>query len=157
MTCDDYDRLCRRANGRCELCQTPEAKTVRGALVIDHFQARNLFFVRGLLCDRCNSVMSRHDRTATWGPSSLPFKEKARAYHLAAFGEPTPEEFAQAEQAIQSRKPYAVKDRILPHVVRPKVAYVRMDRPLPEIAKKLRRHLNDAQVAQLVELLSDPK
>lgn len=154
MTCDDYDRLRRRAAGRCELCETPEAQTVRGTLIIDHFQDRDLFFVRGLLCDRCNAVMSRHDRTTTWGPSSLPFKEKARAYHLAAFAQPTPEEFAQAEQAIQARKPYAVKDRILPPAKGPKVSYVRLDRPLAEIASKLRRNLNAAEVAQLIELLS---
>lgn len=157
MTCNDYDRLRSRANGRCELCETPEAQTVRGALIIDHFQDRDLFFVRGLLCDRCNSVMSRHDRTTTWGPSSLPFKEKARAYHLAAFEQPTPEEFAQAERAIQARRPYAVKDRILPPVKRPKTSYVRLDRPLPQIALKLRRHLKAEQIAQLIELLSKPK
>jgi hypothetical protein len=157
MTCNSYDRLRRRANGRCELCKTPETRTPRGALVIDHFQAGDLFFVRGLLCDKCNSVMSRHDRKTAWGPSSLPFKEKARAYHLAAFEQPSPEEFAQADQAIHARKPYAVKDRILPHIVRPKVAYIRMDRPLPEIASKLRRNLDAREVTHLIALLAEDR
>lgn len=157
MTCDDFDRLRTRADGRCELCETPEEKTRRGILVIDHFQGAGLFFVRGLICDRCNSVMSRHDRKAAWGPSSLPWAEKARAYHLASFERPTPEEFEQAEQYIASRRPYAVKDRILPKVKRPKVPHIRMDRPLKEIATKLRRNLGADEMAQLIELLTKPK
>ncbi|GAA2929476.1 endonuclease domain-containing protein [Streptomyces enissocaesilis] len=157
MTCDDFDRLRARAGGQCELCKTPEQETPRGALIIDHFQGAGLFFVRGLICDRCNSVMSRHDRTAAWGPSSLPWANKARAYHLAAFERPSPEEFERAEQYIASRKPYVVKDRILPPVKRPKVPHIRLDRPLSQIATKLRRHLNAAQVARLIELLSKPK
>lgn len=157
MTCDDFDRLRARADGRCELCQTPESETARGGLVIDHFQGAGLFFVRGLICDRCNSVMSRHDRTAAWGPSSLPWADKARVYHLAAFERPTPEEFERAEQYIASRRPYAVKGRVLPKVKRPKVAHIRMDRPLAQIASKLRRHLDAAELARLIELLSKPK
>jgi hypothetical protein len=157
MTCDDFDRLRARADGRCELCETPEEKTRRGALVIDHFEGDGLFFVRGLVCDRCNSVMSRHDRNAAWGPSSLPWAARARAYHLAAFERPTPEEFEQAERYIASRRPYAVKDRILPKVVQPKTYYVRLDRPLAEIASKLRRRLSVEQRAQLIELLSKSK
>jgi hypothetical protein len=157
MTCADFDRLRARADGRCELCDTPEEKTRRGALVIDHFQGAGLFFVRGLVCDRCNSVMSRHDRTAAWGPSSLPWADKAQAYHLSAFERPTPEEFEQAQQYIDSRRPYVVKDRVLPKVKRPKVPYIRMDRPVKEIATKLRRHLDAEEMAQLIDLLAKPK
>lgn len=157
MTCDSFDLLRARAGGRCEICQTPEGQTTRGALVIDHFEGGGLYFVRGLLCDRCNSVMSRHDRHAEWGPSSLPWAERARAYHLAAFEQPSAEEFAQAEEHIASRKPYSVKDRVLPKVKRPKAYYVRLDRPLPEIANKLRHRLSAEQRAQLIELLSKPR
>jgi recombination endonuclease VII len=156
MSCDDFDRLRARANGHCELCEAPESDTPRGALVIDHFQGDGLFFVRGLICDRCNSVMSRHDRTAAWGPASLPWREKARAYHLAAFARPTAEEFSRADQYIASRRPYKVKDRDLV-VARPQTLQVRLDRSVTEIAKKLRRHLSDKQRARLVELLSKPK
>ncbi|MFJ9037919.1 endonuclease domain-containing protein [Streptomyces sp. NPDC102406] len=154
LTCDNYDLLVARANGHCELCQTAESRTTRGALVIDHFAGGDLFFVRGLICDRCNSVMSRHDRRATWGPSSLPWADKARRYHLAAFEQPTPEEFKQAEQIIASRKPYAVKDRILTPVKGPKTYYVRLDRSLEEIASKLRHHLTAGERTELAELLA---
>lgn len=157
MTCDDYDRLRTRANGHCELCQTPERETPRKALIIDHFQGAGLFFVRGLICDRCNSVMSRHDRAAAWGPSSLPWAEQARAYHLAAFERPTADEFERVEQYIASRRPYEVKSRILPPVKRPKTYYVRLDQPLAEIAAKLRRHLSVEQRSRLIELLSKPE
>jgi hypothetical protein len=154
LTCDEYDQLRARSEGRCELCRTPEVKTVRGALVIDHFEGGGVFFVRGLLCDRCNSVMSRHDRTAEWGPSSLPWESKAREYHLRAFGCPNPEEFALAEAYIAARKPYAVKDRVLPKPTRrTKVPYIRLDRSVPQIASKLRRHLDGEQLTKLIELL----
>lgn len=155
MTCDNFDRLLARAAGRCELCETPEAETRRGALVIDHFEGGGLFFVRGLICDRCNSVMSRHDRSAAWGPSSLPWADKARSYHLAAFEQPTPEEFARADEYIASRRAYQVKDRPpLPTATR-KTVVIRLDRSMTDAAAKLQRHLTGRQRARLVELLSD--
>jgi hypothetical protein len=157
MSCDDFDRLQARAAGRCELCETPEVETVRGALVIDHFQGDGLFFVRGLICDRCNSVMSRHDRNVEWGPSSLPWAERARAYHLAAFERPTQQEFEQADRYIASRRPYKVKDRPSVPVARPEALLVRLDRSMTDAARKLRLHLTDKQRARLAELLSRPE
>jgi hypothetical protein len=154
LTCDDFDRLKARADGRCELCRTPESETVRGGLVIDHFEGRGLFFVRGLLCDPCNSVMPRHDRKVAWGPASLPWKDKARAYHLAAFGRPTPEQLALADEVIASRRPYVVKDRHPIPMARPGALVIRLDRSMTDVAKKLRRHLTDRQRTRLIELLS---
>lgn len=154
MTCDDFDRLLARAAGRCELCKTLEEETQRGALVIDHFEGDGLFFVRGLLCDRCNSVMSRHDRAVAWGPSSLPWKDKARAYHLAAFGQPSLDEFEQADRHIASRRTYHVKDRAYLPVAPRKALVVRLDRSMTETAAKLRRHLTERQRERLIELLS---
>ncbi|MFD8088708.1 endonuclease domain-containing protein [Streptomyces malaysiensis] len=157
MTCDDFDRLLSRAAGRCELCETPEGETPRGALVIDHFQGAGLFFVRGLICDRCNSVMSRHDRSAEWGPSSLPWADRARSYHLAAFERPTAEEFERADRYIASRRAYKVKDRPAVPIARPETVVVRLDRSMTVAADKLRRHLTDRQRARLVALLSNPE
>lgn len=157
MTCDEYDQLKARAASRCELCQTPEEKTTRGSLVIDHFEGGGIWFVRGLLCDRCNAVMSRHDRTATWGPSSLPWAEKAREYHLNAFGEPSPEDFERAEDCIQARTPYAVRDRILPKPIsrarRARVPRVRLDHGPKHIAREIRSHLTAEQIGRLIDLL----
>ncbi|MGW5636668.1 endonuclease domain-containing protein [Streptomyces sp. NPDC003832] len=157
VTCDNFDLLQARAKKCCEICRTPEADTTRGALVIDHFEGGGLFFVRGLLCDRCNSVMSRHDRKTDWGPASLPWKEQARAYHLAAFERPTEEQFEQADRLIASRRPYKVKDRPYVPVMSPKALTVRLDRSMVEAAKKLRRHLTGRQRARLAELLSEPE
>lgn len=156
MTCADFDRLLARAAGRCELCGTPEKETPRGSLVIDHFEGAGLFFVRGLICDRCNSVMSRHDRSAAWGPSSLPWADKARAYHLAAFQQPTSEEFERADQYIASRRTYHVKDRAYIPVAPRKAIVIRTDRSMTDAANKLRRHLTDRQRARLIELLLKP-
>lgn len=156
MTCDDIDMLLARAAGRCELCQTPQEETQRGALVIDHFEGDGLFFVRGLICDRCNSVMARHDRSAAWGPASLPWADKARTYHLAAFEQPTPEQFEQADRYIASRRTYQVRDRAYIPVAPRRTVVVRLDRSMTEAADKLRRHLTDRQRTRLIELLAKP-
>lgn len=105
LLCDEYDQLKERAAGACEICDTPEAETTRGALVIDHFESRDLFFVRGLVCDRCNGVMARHDRKLTWGPATRPFAERARAYHLRSWGA-TEAEVAAADAVIATWKPW---------------------------------------------------
>ncbi|WP_434593441.1 endonuclease domain-containing protein [Streptomyces sp. A5-4] len=103
LTCDEYEAMRDRAQERCEICNRPDRETPRGELVIDHFQGGGAWFVRGLLCDRCNSVMQRHDGTAPWGPASRPFAAKARAYHLNAFGAPSKETLQLADAAIHSR------------------------------------------------------
>ncbi|MFD4315057.1 endonuclease domain-containing protein [Streptomyces sp. NPDC058548] len=104
LTCDEYDAMRDRAQGECELCDTPDHETPRGQLVIDHFRGRRFRIIRGLICDRCNSVMSRHDATAPWGPASLPFAERARAYHLNAFSRPTVELLQRADAEIELRR-----------------------------------------------------
>lgn len=61
LSCDDLDALWEYAEGACQICRTPEADTKRGRLVIDHLSDYGAHMVRGLLCDRCNSLMSRID------------------------------------------------------------------------------------------------
>ncbi|MDX3328826.1 endonuclease domain-containing protein [Streptomyces sp. ME02-6979-3A] len=158
LTCDQYDDMRRRAGERCEICQTPEAETTRGMLVVDHFQGGGAWFVRGMLCDRCNSVMSRHDRAAVWGPASLPFQERAAEYHRNAYGKPTPEEFQKAADYIAARKPFNVAD--VPRPVTPKrttaprkAQRIRLDRGVRHLAHRLLQHLSPAQLNHLIELL----
>ncbi|KPI33359.1 Recombination endonuclease VII [Actinobacteria bacterium OV450] len=101
LTCDEYEAMRDRSADRCELCGRLDRDTPRGELVIDHFEGgRRVRFVRGLLCDRCNSVMQRHDGRSPWGPASLPYAHQARAYHLAAFGQPGVEAFKRADEVI---------------------------------------------------------
>lgn len=107
LLCDEYDLLKARAAGRCEICELPEEETPRGHLVIDHFQGGGAWFVRGLLCDRCNGVMARHDRALFWGPATAPFAKKAAEYHRSAWGRPSAEEFEIAAQWIAERKPWS--------------------------------------------------
>jgi hypothetical protein len=59
LSCEDYDRLVERAQGRCELCGVPGAETPHGMLHIDHDPARGNGAVRGLLCSRCNTRLGR--------------------------------------------------------------------------------------------------
>lgn len=162
LTCEDYEAMRDRAQDKCEICNTPDHQTTRGRLIIDHFQSKDLFFVRGLLCDRCNSVMSRHDRTRPWGPASLPFADKARTYHLNAFGRPTPEELQRADEAIQQRRGYARREDKISNPPRahrkPRGAnFLRLDHGPKAIARGLRSYLTPAQIARLVELLTNEK
>lgn len=105
LSCAQYDAMRDRAQDACEICRTPDADTVRGELIIDHYQWMDLFFVRGLLCDRCNQVMARHDRKVTWGPKTQPWREKAAAYHRSAWGA-TPDQLALADRQIAARTPW---------------------------------------------------
>lgn len=110
LTCAEYDAMRDRAGGRCEICRRRDRDTPRGELVIDHFTGRGTWFVRGLLCDRCNALMQRHDGTAPWGPATSPYAAKARAYHLVAFAEPSYEDLEHADEVIQQRR-VALEDR----------------------------------------------
>lgn len=158
LTCEAYDALRDRAKDACEICKRPDHQTARGKLIIDHFQGGDIFFVRGLLCDRCNSVMSRHDRTAPWGPASLPFKERARTYHLNAWDKPTAEVFQRADEYIANHGTYsprrspALKPKA--HVPRGK-PMVRLDHGPKHIARKLRSYLTEEQLAHLIALLTE--
>lgn len=80
LTCDEYDDMRRRSDDRCDICRTPEAETGGKRLVVDHFQARRMWIVRGLLCDGCNSLMSKFDGTKNWGPHRTEREPLARAY-----------------------------------------------------------------------------
>lgn len=61
LTCDDYDFLLKRAQGKCEICRIPAVETPRGSLGIDHDHRYGFLAVRGLLCDKCNAYMRRVD------------------------------------------------------------------------------------------------
>lgn len=158
LTCDDYDSLRERAKDRCEICRRSGPETPRGELVIDHFhsEGQGLFFVRGLLCDRCNSVMQRHDGVSPWGPKSRPFAERARKYHLNAFGRPSAEVLARADVAIQRRAEHR-RSRLsaCPSAVRPDALAAPAASGLEVIARKLREELSPAQLSQLAVLLTN--
>jgi hypothetical protein len=108
LTCDEYDDMRKRADDRCEICRTPEAETGGKRLVIGHFQARRMWIVRGLLCDGCNSLMSKFDGTKNWGPRRAEREPLARAYQKRCWqqisdGERTRMERIQEE--LRSRRP----------------------------------------------------
>ncbi|MET7795714.1 endonuclease domain-containing protein [Streptomyces decoyicus] len=90
MTCDEYDALRARARGCCEICGTPEGRTGGKRLVVDHFEGRGIRFVRGLLCDSCNAVMSCVDGRKRWGANRR-WEEKALEYQAASWQQPAPE------------------------------------------------------------------
>lgn len=138
LTCDDYDRLRARSAGCCELCGTPEVETPRGALIIDHFQNRDDFYVRGLICDKCNAVMSCHDGNKVWGANRR-WADKAASYAANSFQPPS-------RPVLPQAKPVA-----------PRTRSRRMLRlPLGDveaIADALRRNLDRDQLAALSTLL----
>lgn len=105
LDCDEFDRLYARALGCCEICKTPEADTPRRKLVIEHYHWRDVWFVRGLVCDKCNRVMACHDRSIAWGPTTRPRAQQAAAFHHNAWGA-TPEQIEQANRDIAERRPW---------------------------------------------------
>jgi hypothetical protein len=90
LTCDEYDALRARAAGHCEICGIAEEDTPRGFLVVDHFQQDRISFIRGLLCDRCNSgVMVCLDGRKVWGTNRR-WEARARAYEQNSWQRPSP-------------------------------------------------------------------
>lgn len=101
LTCDEYDKLHARAGGQCELCGTAQKETGGKRLVVDHFELDGARFVRGLLCDKCNAVMSCLDGTKTWGQNRS-WETLALAYEAKAWQQPTAEQWVRI-QAIRER------------------------------------------------------
>ncbi|WP_432053716.1 endonuclease domain-containing protein [Streptomyces sp. bgisy022] len=105
LTCDDYDRLHARAEGRCELCRTPAHATGGRRLVVDHFESARPYVrvIRGMLCDACNSVMSCLDGTKKWGPRRNELEPKAREYQARVLRDlPAPQ--TELIERIQQRR-----------------------------------------------------
>lgn len=104
LTCDEYDELRARSAGACEICGTPEADTGGKRLVVDHFedQQARLWFIRGLLCDRCNSVMTCVDGRKKWGANRR-WEPDAKAYEERSWDRPTSEQWVSL-RAIQERR-----------------------------------------------------
>lgn len=55
MTMDEYRAMSARQNGRCAICQLPEAETRQRKFHIDHCHATGA--IRGLLCEHCNRML----------------------------------------------------------------------------------------------------
>jgi hypothetical protein len=104
LTCDEYDAMRARAGGSCEICGTAEMETRGRRLVVDHFSGRPASYVRGLVCDRCNSVMSCHDGHKNWGPLTTPWREKAAEYAANSWHSP--------EQGLRLQEHFGPLDRL---------------------------------------------
>ena len=87
LSCDEYDALRERAAGRCEICGITEAETPRGSLVIDHYTQGDNWYVRGLLCDKCNAVMACYDGKKPWGENRK-WEAKAAEYVAKSWHRP---------------------------------------------------------------------
>jgi hypothetical protein len=58
LTCEQFETMWADASGRCQICGRSPEETPRGQLGIDHDNRRtDLMFIRGLLCNKCNSGM----------------------------------------------------------------------------------------------------
>ncbi|WP_432051232.1 endonuclease domain-containing protein [Streptomyces xiamenensis] len=93
LSCDEYDDMLRRANRMCELCGTPEEETGGQRLVVDHFEGNDppVRFIRGLVCDRCNAVMSCLDETKVWG-KNVAWRARAIEYEANSWEPVTSEQ-----------------------------------------------------------------
>lgn len=59
LTCDELTELRDRCANRCEICGLPGERNDRGSLFIDHDGSRGYWAVRGLLCNRCNTLLGK--------------------------------------------------------------------------------------------------
>lgn len=103
LTCDEFEALRERAGGRCEICGTPEDQTGGKRLVVDHFEGRGVSFVRGLICDKCNSVMACLDGNKAWGANRR-WEPQAREYEANSWHLPTPEQVDLAQRERERRR-----------------------------------------------------
>ena len=80
LSCADYDAMLERAQGRCEICKIPAEQTPRGSLCIDHDPryGGRVWAVRGLVCDKCNSLLRFTDRYQK-------FDRRVYAYYRSAW------------------------------------------------------------------------
>lgn len=103
LTCDEFDALKARAGGQCELCKEPEDQTCRKRLVIDHFEGEGVFYVRGLLCDYCNGIMTTFDGTTTRQFRAQGWEERAKEYEASSWQQPNAEQRRLADAERQRR------------------------------------------------------
>ena len=155
MPCDEYEALRARAGGHCEICGVAEEDTPRGHLVVDHFHGEaktGASFVRGMICDRCNGgVMACIDGIKVWG-ANRQWEARAREYEASSWDKPTPA--ALAMLAARKEMLPAPRNPLEPVALRhPAFLEVPLGRGMQPIAQRLRRHLNDQQIARLIELL----
>jgi hypothetical protein len=170
LTCDDYDVLRQRADGCCEICRTPEEETGREILVIDHFEAGLDSFVRGLLCDRCNAVMSCFDGNKVWGDNRR-WEAKAREYERNSFQRPSERALALMAKRTEMFSKFDPRYKVpeftpvrlersrpkrKPKPKGPKSVRIPLDQGQVAIAEILRHHLSSQQVARLVKHLAGP-
>lgn len=56
LSCETYEQLLAETGQRCEICDLPASENPGGKLFIDH-EGGSLWKVRGLLCNRCNTIL----------------------------------------------------------------------------------------------------
>jgi hypothetical protein len=88
IRCPEFDALRTRAEGRCGICGTREEETGGQRLVVDHYGLDEVFFVRGMICDKCNSAMAGADGRRVWYPRPGDIG-RVRAYLGASWHRPT--------------------------------------------------------------------
>lgn len=162
LSCEDFEALCARADGHCELCGIAQDETPRGYLVTDHFEAGRFSFVRGLVCDACNAVMSCIDGNKVWGANRR-WEERAREYERNSWQPPHEEALALMAgrtEMISKFDPRYQPPKYEPCYLeqarpgRASTIQVPLDRGPAALARVLQRHLTSKQVARLAELLS---
>ncbi|WP_097921731.1 endonuclease domain-containing protein [Streptomyces sp. wa1063] len=69
LSCSEYEDFRKRAGGLCEICGISEEHLYRQMLVLDHCHRSGR--IRGMLCQKCNTVMACYDGTKTWGANKV--------------------------------------------------------------------------------------
>ena len=94
--CDEYAEIVVWAGVRCQICGIHGAETARGELVLDHLASKPAdpvpHCIRGMICDKCNSLMARVDGRMPWGTDrtneEAALRYAANAWHLTHKAQP---------------------------------------------------------------------
>jgi hypothetical protein len=87
LSCEEYLDLWEFAQGQCQICGIAPEDTPRGKLCIDHHGPYGFGMVRGLLCDKCNTLMRYvDDGTAKWSPAVHDYRVNAWFARQIMFG-----------------------------------------------------------------------
>lgn len=140
MTCEEFDDLYARSQGLCEVCGIPEAETARKKLYVDHYEDDEVIYVRGLVCARCNSVMSAVDGNNSWGPKRLQLRKEAELYAASPWQQP--------RKKNPKPKPKSPSDDYV-MLLLPRDPFAAVE----ELAKNLRRRMTREQIEALLEHL----
>ncbi|MFF4417037.1 endonuclease domain-containing protein [Streptosporangium sp. NPDC001559] len=179
LSCEVYEQMLKETGQRCEICQLPASENSGGKLFIDHEARRGAWAVRGLICNRCNTILGkdgevpRNEAFANYLKNSW-YRREFTKRGVSLEGPPQPPEGSKVQDAqgrfwtrrgiwwsssdprCKSRRWHELVVRSGPlglTVVRPTHLVLHVDSPM-EMAEQLLAHMLPEHLDKLAWLLA---